>query len=192
MTDGTARAAATRRGKDEQAETQIATSVDAFRRILRELRIVARKTEFATGLTAAQLFVLTAVVDSPGCSLNEIATATMTDRSSVANVIDRLVEQGFVTRAQADDDRRRASISITARGRRAMQKAAPPPTAVLISGLRQLSVLELESLADGLAALTGAMGIANEPAGMLFEDTPERKRPRAARPRTGPRPNADG
>lgn len=148
----------------------VADTVNAFRRILRELRIVARQTELATGLTAAQLFVLSAVVDSPGTSVNAISSATMTDRSSVANVVDRLAENGFVTRLQSASDRRRASISITARGRRAMRQAAPPPTALLISAARTLTTDELEGLSRGLAALTHAMGIAEQPAGMLFED----------------------
>src|SRR3954465_13178680 len=96
----------------------MATSLDAFRRILRKLRVAARKTELATGLSAAQLFVLTAVVQSPGCSVNDAAEATMTDRSSAAAIIDRLVEQGYATRKQSGEDKRRASIDITARGRR--------------------------------------------------------------------------
>lgn len=157
-------------------EAEIASAVDAFRRVLRRLRVVARQTELATGLTAAQLFVLTAVVESPGCSMNEIAHSTMTDRSSVAAVIERLADRGYVSRHQAADDRRRASIVITSEGRRAMRSASPPPTALLIAGLRGLPTEQLHGLSGGLLALTRAMGIANEPAGMLFDDSPGQPR----------------
>jgi DNA-binding MarR family transcriptional regulator len=162
---------------DDEGETeeQIGAAVDAFRRILRELRIVARKTELATGLTAAQLFVLTAVAATPGCSVNDIAAATMTDRSSVAAVIDRLVESGYLTREPSDEDRRRASIAITASGRRAMRRTPPAPTALLIAALRKVPSKELVGLSAGLTALTRAMGIAHEPAGMLFEESPRGK-----------------
>jgi DNA-binding MarR family transcriptional regulator len=158
----------------------IGMSVDAFRRILRELRVVARKTELATGLSAAQRFVLAAVAETPGCSVNDIAEATMTDRSSAAAIVDRLVENGYVTREQAGDDKRRASIGLTARGRRAATKTAPPPTALLVNGLKALDASQLRELAEGLDALTRAMGIADQPAGLLFEDA----KPRRARRKT--------
>ena len=145
-------------------------AVDAFRRILRELRRAARKTELTTGLSAAQTFVLNAVSAAPGCSLNDVAAATMTDRTSVAAILDKLLEERYVTREQADDDRRRASLAITARGQRAIRDAAPPPTKLLVDALRALPAAERASLTAGLSALTERMGIANEPAGMLFED----------------------
>jgi DNA-binding MarR family transcriptional regulator len=159
--------AKTTRGSD----ASIATAVDAFRRILRELRVVARKTELATGLSAAQLFVLSTVARVPGSSVNDIAAATMTDRSSAAAIVDRLVEQGYVTREQSGSDRRRASIELTARGRRAAGKSAPAPTTLLIAALEKLPAGQLDGLAAGLTALTQSMEIADKPAGMLFEET---------------------
>jgi DNA-binding MarR family transcriptional regulator len=157
-------------GRIAVRDDSVAAAVDAFRRILRELRVAARKTELATGLSAAQLFVLTAVLDAPECSLNDIARATMTDRTSVAAIVDRLVDQGYVTRKKSGDDKRRASIAPTSRGRRAAGRSAPAPTALLLSGLRALTSVELQSLSTGLTALTQAMGITDSPADMLFED----------------------
>jgi DNA-binding MarR family transcriptional regulator len=148
----------------------VATAVDAFRRILRALRRAARKTELTTGLSAAQTFVLNAVNSAPGCSLNDVAAMTMTDRTSVAAILDRLLEDRYVTRTQADDDRRRASLTITPRGQRAIAAAAPPPTKLLVDGLRALPAAQRAALSSGLAALTERMGIADEPAGLLFDD----------------------
>lgn len=156
------------------AHAEISASVDAFRRILRALRVSARKGELSTGLSAAQLFVLSVLAEQQKLSVNDVAAATMTDRSSAAAVIDRLVERGYAVREQSARDRRRAEISITAPGRRAIRHAAPPTTTLLIRGLRALSEHQRAGLAHGLAALTQAMGIAHEPAGMLFEDAPRR------------------
>lgn len=155
-----------------EPKRDVSDAIDAFRRILRELRVVARRTELATGLSAAQMFVLSSVATAPGCSINDLATATMTDRSSVATIVDRLTETGYVTREASGDDRRRASIVLTARGRRAVSTAqSPAPTALLIQGLEKLSPARLRDLARGLVALTTEMGIAHQPAAMLFEDT---------------------
>jgi len=156
-------------------ELDVAAAVDAFRRILRELRVIARKSELETGLSPAQLFVLSVVADRPSASVNEIAAATMTDRSSVAAVVDRLVESGFAIRSTSREDRRRADIRVTTLGRHAMQRAAPPPTAVLLRSIRALDPDEIRGLATGLVAVTRSLGIFDEPAGMLFEDAPRRK-----------------
>jgi DNA-binding MarR family transcriptional regulator len=137
---------------------------------LRERQRVARKTELATGLAAAQTFVLNAVDGAPGCSLNGIAAPTMTDCTSVA-AIERLVEDLYVTRSRAEDDRRRASLTIAACGRRAIRKAAPLPTKRLVDALRALSAADRDALVRGLTALSNRMGVGDQPAGMLFEES---------------------
>jgi len=159
----------------------VATAVDAFRRILRELRRAARKTELATGLSAAQTFVLNAVNSAPGCSLNDVAAATMTDRTSVAAIVDRLLDDRYLVRTRATDDRRRMSLTITPRGQKAIEDAAPPPTQLLVEALRALSAAERHKLSRGLSLLTERMGIADEPAGMLFEDDRASRRPKKPR-----------
>lgn len=169
----------TRTRGDRSLNSDVGDAVDAFRRILRELRVVARRTELATGLSAAQMFVLSAVDAAPGCSINDLAMATMTDRSSVATIVDRLVDTGHMIREASGDDRRRASISLTARGRRAVATAASPaPTTLLIQGLGSLPEAQLHQLTRGLVALTTQMGIADQPAAMLFEDAHREPRSR--------------
>jgi DNA-binding MarR family transcriptional regulator len=160
----------------------LGVAVDAVRRLMRELRLIMRKSELATGLSAAQNFVLTAIAERPGISVNEVAVATLTDRSSAAAVIDRLAENGLVVRSQSPQDRRRAVLTATPLGRRALREASPPPTIVLIKAMRRLTASDRRALATGLTALTVAMGIANQPAGMLFEDVPP---PTARRKRNG-------
>jgi DNA-binding MarR family transcriptional regulator len=161
--------------RSSHADRDVASAVDSIRRILRELRVLARKGELSSGLSPARLFVLTVISDHPGASVNEIADATLTDRSSAAAVVDRLVEEGFAVRTRSPDDRRRAAISITQAGRRAMKGASPPPTVALLSCIRALSPRDRRQLAAGLTALTREMGVADQPAGMLFDDVPTRR-----------------
>ena len=165
--------------KKPTVDMELAVSVDALRRILRELRVIARRSELAAGLSAAQVFVLSALVTGDSMSINEVAAATMTDRSSVATVVDRLLALGYVARGASPDDRRRADISITGRGRQALRRSSPPPTAILIGAIQALSDVERRHLASGLTALAERMGITGEPAGMLFEDLPRRTKGRS-------------
>lgn len=159
-----------RKSGPAQSDSDVAQSVDAFRRILRELRLHARRGEVATGLSPSQAFVLSMIAQRPRASVNEIAQATVTDRSSAAAVLDRLVERGHVVREQAESDRRRAEFTITARGRRAMLRAPIPPTVALLHGIRALSSFQRRALATSLTALAQAMGLGDEPPGMLFDD----------------------
>ena len=156
-------------------------SVDAFRRILRALRLAARQTQATAGISAAQLHVLQALGDGEDLSLSQIAVRTMTDRTSVSAVVERLVEGGFVTREPSRLDRRRASIRINTRGRSVLRRAPKSPAALLVAGMEDLDSRTLASLASSLAALTDAMGLSDHRAGMLFDDGED------AAPRVTPR-----
>ncbi|MEP6989357.1 MAG: MarR family transcriptional regulator [bacterium] len=163
----------------------IVESIEAIRRIMRGLRVAAQETRSAVGISAAQHFVLSALHEHDDqASVSELAERTMTDRSSVAAVVDRLVEDGLVTRGTAKDDRRRAAIALTARGRAVLRRSPEPPTARLIAALEALPPTRLRELSGALTALVSAMGLHHARAGLLFEDTPVRKRPPRAPKRT--------
>lgn len=153
-------------------ETDTAAAIDALRRIVRALRLSAAGVEKTTGLSAAQLFVLERVSDSPGSSLTELAERTMTDRTSVAAVVERLAGRGLVERRRSTVDRRRVDVVATPAGLALLGTAPHPPTVTLLDALRGVGDPELRTIASGLHRLEHAMGIANEPAGMFFEDAP--------------------
>ena len=161
----------------------VSVSVDAFRRILRALRLASRQTEATAGISAAQLYVLQALGDGAEASLSQIAARTMTDRTSVAAVVERLVAGGLASREPSRVDRRRASICISAKGRSLLRRAPRAPTALLVEGLEGLDSRKLASLSSGLVALNRAMGLVDQPAGMLFDDRDD------APPRTIVRPS---
>lgn len=151
---------------------------------MRVLRLNAKRTEAITGVTAAQLFVLQHVQTDGGLSVNELAVKTLTDRSSVAGVVERLQAQGLVDRAVDPADRRRARIRITTAGRRMLARSPDAPTTALIAALHVLTPAQRTSLARSLERLNRALGAGHAPASMLFADaeqaiaTPRRARGR--------------
>ncbi|CAN5826312.1 hypothetical protein BH11GEM1_BH11GEM1_08360 [soil metagenome] len=159
-------------------EPAIAESIDALRRIMRALRLAERRAQSEVGLSAAQLFVLRALEDGSEASLSELARRTMTDRSSVAAVVDRLLDAALVVRGTARADRRRAAIVVTAAGRVVLDRSPESPTNLLVTALCSLPDRQRKSVAAGLAALSEGMGLGDDPTGMLFEDD------RATRPTT--------
>ena len=159
------------RGRD----TDTAAAVDALRRILRAMRTAATETQAALGISAAQLFVLSQLTGADALSINELAARTLTDRSSVAAVVDRLVGRGLAERSASPRDRRRAEVRITPAGRELLAAAPTAPTALLVSGLERLADDELRDLAASLGRLVAAMRLETTPAAMFFE---EDERPR--------------
>ena len=159
-----------------------ATALDAIRRISRALRLAAQETQSAAGVSAAQLFVLHALVDGAEASVSELAERTMTDRSSVASVVERLLTAKLVSRATSDSDRRRAAITITAKGRAVLRKAPTAPTQLLLDAIATMPKGDVRGLANGLSSLVSAMGIDRGPSGMLFEERiPKARSSRSAR-----------
>ncbi len=154
-----------------------------MRRVVRALRLAAGSSESATGLSAAQLFVLQTVQAEPGLSLTDIAARTLTDRTSVAAVVERLAERGLVVRRRSAQDRRRVEIVATPAAGAVLDRAPHAPTSRLLDGLDALDDRSLRRLATGLSELVQAMGLADEPATMLFEDGPAAAPPpRTTRP----------
>jgi DNA-binding MarR family transcriptional regulator len=157
------------------AEPNLSIVLNAFRKILRSLRMAAGETQARYRVSAAQLFILSELSKAgEPLSIRELAERTMTDRSSVADVVDRLVMSGYATRGWSAEDRRRAEIEITTAGERLARSAPPAPTAQLIAGLRGLSEPELQRFARAMNRLLEEMGLTREPATFLFEESGRR------------------
>jgi DNA-binding MarR family transcriptional regulator len=163
----------------------MSSAVASIRRIVRVLRLASQQTQAAAGISAAQLFVLQQLGDGAALSLNELAERTITDRSSVAAVVDRLQAQRLVDRTTDPADRRRAAVRITAAGRRILARAPDAPTTALLAALRGLAPRELTGLARSLRRLTEALGAAEEPASMLFAEDGAARAPRRRGPARG-------
>jgi len=131
--------------------------LDALRSLVRELRLASRAAEQRVGVHGAQLHALRQLADNPATSLTELAERTHTDISSVSVVVSRLVDQGLVARKLADDDRRRLSLGLTARGRAVVRRAPETGTSRLLRAASNLSDREVHSLATGLAKLANGL-----------------------------------
>lgn len=151
-------------------DATVQSCVDAVRRIVRGLRLAEQATRADAGLSAAQLFVLEQVATTPGASLGELAARTMTDRTSVAAVVDRLVQGGYVETERDEADRRRVLVRITRAGRTILRNAPPAPTSQLVDALERLPLRARRELSARLEQLVAEMGLDQEPVTMLFED----------------------
>ena len=76
------------------------------------------------GLRATQFSVLSMLASRGPIGMTELATALVTDRTTLTRNLKPLIARGFVETAQGPDRRRRA-IALTTRGRDALAEAMP-------------------------------------------------------------------
>ena len=74
-----------------------------------------------SGLTQRQYTVLLAVDQHEGISQTRLVKLTGIDRSTLADLVARLLAQGYLQRRRTKDDARTNSVRITAAGKRISQ-----------------------------------------------------------------------
>lgn len=92
----------------------------------------------AGGLTARQLAVLHAVDQNDGVTQTKLVELTGIDRSTLADIIDRIEKRELILRKRAEDDQRANSVRITAIGRRALKAAQPAMQRAEVAFLEKL------------------------------------------------------
>lgn len=78
-----------------------------------------------SGLTHRQFTVLLAVAQNEGASQTQLVKATGIDRSTLADLVARLLKHGLLQRRRTREDGRTNTIKLSAAGRRALQSAQP-------------------------------------------------------------------
>lgn len=160
----------------------------ALRRIIRFLRLADREAEAAYGLTAAQLFVLHSLTESPAGSMAELADRTLTDQSSVSIVVSRLEAKRLLVRKTSPADRRRVELRLTAAGRRIVASGPTAPQPKIIAAIDAMPVTRRGEVVRALEQLAQAIGAGDTEPLMLFEETEPKRTRRRSRDRTDPDP----
>ncbi|HXZ67587.1 MAG TPA: MarR family winged helix-turn-helix transcriptional regulator, partial [Alphaproteobacteria bacterium] len=110
-------------------------------------------------LTARQFAVLLTVEEHDGLSQTDLVNMTGIDRSTLADMISRMLKKDLLRRRRTDDDARANSVTITSSGKRALatvlsrvKKAEDKVLSPLPSGKRS----EFLKMLTVLAATSGA------------------------------------
>ena len=104
------------------------------------------------GLTPRQFIVLLAIDNNEGISQTELVAKTGIDRSTLADLVARLIRKGHVQRRRTKEDARANSIRLSAAGRRVLEATHSGATNV---NKRLLAALPTESRKSFVAGLEG-------------------------------------
>lgn len=154
--------------------------LNAFRNLVKSLRVADRAGVKKYGLGSGQIFVLHELSRRSPLSVNDLAELTATDQSTVSVVVGKLVRKGLVASTRAGDDARRAALALTPKGRQITKKLPPPVQHLLMSGVRRLSSARAADFAQMLEDIVAALGATEEFPPLFFQEAAA-KRSRKAR-----------
>jgi MarR family transcriptional regulator, organic hydroperoxide resistance regulator len=131
--------------------------VGLSRKTIRGMRLQGSDAWMHLNLTIPQLKSLIFMIDNGDCNFKKLASALKVTPSNLTGVIDRLVEQGLVTRAENPDDRRVILLNATRKGEALIVGLRERRTNHLSKALDNLTDDELETVAKGLSILTRSL-----------------------------------
>ena len=108
------------------------------------------------GVTQRQYAVLAAVEAYEGLTQTDLMRTTGIDRSTLADMVARMIVKGLLERQRSTADARANAVSLTQAGRVALAEAKPKMAAADARLLRLLSSAKREALTAGLRELIRA------------------------------------
>ncbi len=127
--------------------------------------------EVGVGLTQRQYAVLAAVAADEGLTQTELVRATGIDRSTLADMIARMIEKGYLGRERSAIDARAKTVRLTDMGRSALDETAPRVADADARILGHLTAGKRDAFIAALAALSKA----GEDA-LVGEESPKKKK----------------
>ena len=124
-----------------------------LRPVLLHLNRHLRREVHTSGVSPGQLSLLGLIDGNPGIGVAELAAREGTSMPSVCSHIDRLEASGLITRRQAERDRRRVDLEVTAEGQRVLKSIRSKRTAWLSARLSKLADTDLAAVAAAIAPL---------------------------------------
>ena len=86
---------------------------------------MSRQLQADCGLSLPDYDVLVALDERPGCRISELGERLGWEQSRLSHQLSRMRARGLLERRGAADDRRAATVELTADGRAALEAAAP-------------------------------------------------------------------
>jgi len=141
-------------GKKEELIQEI---VDLHRRVNRVLRQIAPDAWMELSLTIPQVKCLFFISNHGTTNFKKLAAALKVTPANLTGVIDRLVDQGLVSRTENPEDRRMMLLKLTEKGEALVTELRERRVSYLSKALRGLTPEELTVITRGLDLLARAV-----------------------------------
>ncbi len=132
-------------------------------RALQRALDVYAETAGPTAVTQRQYAVLAAVEAHEGLTQADLVRSTGIDRSTLAELVSRMITKGLVSRERSSQDGRANTVSLTDQGRQALQEAGPRAEAADEAIIKLVPSGKRGGFMAGLRALAAERPTASEP-----------------------------
>ena len=122
----------------------------ALRQITRAIDLHSKQLLRETGLTTSQLLILQSIHKQGHSTPTAIARDIHVSQATVTNILTRLSQNGLVSRAKSDDDRRSVQVSLTESGVGKVEEAPELLQAGFLREFRKLEDWEVNMLTSSL------------------------------------------
>lgn len=129
---------------------------ELYRRVNRTMRQHGPDAWMQLNLTILQVKSLFFITNHGFTNFKNLATALKVTPSNLTGVIDRLVEQGLVSRTENPEDRRMMVLKATEKGESLVGELRERRMSYLTKALTDLAPEELQAIKRGLALLARA------------------------------------
>jgi DNA-binding MarR family transcriptional regulator len=128
-----------------------------FRIIIKSTSKHFEKIEKKVGISGAQLWALSEVVNESGITVTNLAHAMSLHQTTTSNLINTMESRNLVTRERSEHDRRLVKIHPTEQGLAILKKAPGPFKGILPDALMRLNDTDLLMLKDKLQLLASLL-----------------------------------
>ncbi len=138
-------------------QQHIETIFQNFHAIKRAFSHSSRFSNEHFGVTMTQASALMLLMHEGGKTMGEIAAALGVSKSAASQLLDGLIEQGFVDREQSEDDKRVVRVSLSDAGYRhfkQVREQGGQKIAELFDLLNDEELVQIESITSKLARKT--------------------------------------
>ena len=149
--------------KDAQLRPLLLLDVlQQFRVIYGSMRQHFREVEQRCGLPGTQMWLLQEVQLKPGVGITALAGRLGIHQSTCSQLVEKLVEAGYVEKVKQKNDRRRIGLVLCAKGIDALAKLPGPAEGILPAALDTLPDVALKTLQINLKELVDSLAHKNE------------------------------
>jgi DNA-binding MarR family transcriptional regulator len=144
--------------------------MQSLRRIFRAIQAYSEDVLKEYGITGPQLWALRTIYLQGQLSMGELSRHMYLQMSTVSGVVDRLERRGYVERVREAPDRRVVKISLTAAGKRLVQRGPEAAQGKLLHGLESLSQEDVLRIRNAFDRVVRFMEIQDIKATFFFSE----------------------
>jgi DNA-binding MarR family transcriptional regulator len=137
----------------ERHERRAREVLQQFRLVFGSVRRHSKQVEQDCGMSGSQAWMLQELLRSPHIGVSALAARLAIHISTASQLVDKLVNSGYLAKQRSAEDQRRVGLRLTAAGQAALRRIPRPAEGLLPSALRDLPDPTLRALERGLAQL---------------------------------------